>query len=316
MKIVVITMGISRMLKPLLESNFEVIGLVECPARKSPSRMSFCIMQWLSALRGTSLKLFAKKNRISYFKMDNSDYSLECWLKELSPDLIVVQSMSRLLKNEIINIPILGVINVHRSILPDYRGPNPLFWQYYDYVDYTGVTIHFIDKGEDTGDIILQKKIPFLKGVKSNKINDILLSDIAPKLLIEAISKIKSGTVERISQKRLKSPTKRARNLLESEHRTVINWCEWPVERVWHVLRGTEGWLNAIEQPKGLYEGQRWIFLDYKKNDEIEIDCKVAGVYKIRSNIYYVQCRDGIIFMKINFNVKNMLKTIYNKMAS
>lgn len=316
MKVVVITMGVSKILKPLLKSNVELIGLIECPPRKKNTKLASFIKQLLNSLRGKSLKLFAKKNNIPYFKMDEQDYSLEYWMKNLSPDLIIVQSMSRLLKDNIIKLPRLGVINVHRSILPEYRGPNPLFWQYYDYIDYIGVTIHFIDKGEDTGDIILQKKAPFIKGAKSEQVNDILLGDIAPKLLLEAISKIKSGTVERISQNGVDSKTKRARNLHLSEHCTVIDWNRWPVERVWHILRGTEGWLNAIEQPKGLYKGQRWHVLGFKKHNECEIKGSFGCLYKIHSNQYYVQCRDGLIYLKLNFNVMCVLKVIYNKVVA
>lgn len=94
--------------------------------------------------------------------MTSSSCELESWVKSLSPDLIVVYSMSQLLKENIYSIPRFGTINLHPSYLPEYRGPNPIFWMYYNMEKQGGVTVHYIDQGEDTGNIILQKRYVFL----------------------------------------------------------------------------------------------------------------------------------------------------------
>jgi len=75
------------------------------------------------------------------------------------PELLVVYGTS-ILQNQIIEIPKFGVLNAHHAILPDYKGNFVEFWQVYnrDY-DKVGITIHFIDAGVDTGDIIFQKKL-------------------------------------------------------------------------------------------------------------------------------------------------------------
>ncbi|WP_281085258.1 formyltransferase family protein, partial [Methanosarcina acetivorans] len=75
-------------------------------------------------------------------------------IRNLEPDLIVVFSMSHLLKENVFNVPSYGTVNIHYSYLPEYGGPNPLFWQYYDYILDPGVTLHYVDKGEDTGNVI------------------------------------------------------------------------------------------------------------------------------------------------------------------
>lgn len=82
------------------------------------------------------------------------------WLadfKKLQPDLIVSLSASRIFKKEIIELPTYGVINVHSAPLPKYRGLMPSFWQLYNGEEKGAVTIHWMEKGIDSGDIILQR---------------------------------------------------------------------------------------------------------------------------------------------------------------
>ncbi|WP_394339091.1 formyltransferase family protein [Methanosarcina sp. UBA289] len=74
-----------------------------------------------------------------YYLRKGENENLEKWMKNLQPDLIVY-SMSHLLKENIFSIPKFGTINIHYSHLPEYRGPAPLFWEYYDYVLNPGVT--------------------------------------------------------------------------------------------------------------------------------------------------------------------------------
>ncbi|MGI6455390.1 MAG: formyltransferase family protein [bacterium] len=84
---------------------------------------------------------------------------LERWVREKNPDFICVKSMSQLLKENIFSIPKYGTINLHPSILPNYRGPNPLFWTMFNQECESGMTVHYINKGEDTGDILRQYTI-------------------------------------------------------------------------------------------------------------------------------------------------------------
>lgn len=74
------------------------------------------------------------------------------------PDLIAVFGTS-ILKQPILSIPKMGCLNAHTSILPEYRGTRPEFWQcYHTDFSHAGITIHFIDRGVDTGDVVFQKK--------------------------------------------------------------------------------------------------------------------------------------------------------------
>jgi methionyl-tRNA formyltransferase len=78
-------------------------------------------------------------------------------LRTISPDVIFVVAFQQLLKPAVIAVPRLGCINVHPSLLPQYRGPAPYYWAQRNRERVTGVTIHYVDEGIDTGDIITQE---------------------------------------------------------------------------------------------------------------------------------------------------------------
>ncbi|WP_354011347.1 methionyl-tRNA formyltransferase [Endozoicomonas lisbonensis] len=232
-------------------------------------------------------------------------------MDEKNPDLIIVYSMSQLLKKTTLEIPRLGVVNIHPSYLPYYKGANPWFWQYYDMLEEFGVTLHYIDEGMDTGDIIYQEKYPVPLGMKSPEMHDHAIGDIAVRMLYRLIEKISLGhELQRTKQPITK--LKIARNIKPEEHSQIVSWYEWEITRVWHLLRGTESWLNSIPQPRWLYSGQRWEILDYHKCDTS--DYKVGKIYKKNSK-YFLVCKDGIINLKVSLKMKNTLIYILIKLG-
>lgn len=309
MKIILITSGISRIVDPILSSNHNVIGIIESAPRikkrgvkKQIIDIAFSVYHLLK--EPVSLKKFADNKKVPYYYMENGcDEQLENWIKELNPDIIVVCSMSQLLKENIFNLPRYGTINLHPSLLPKYRGPNPDFWMYYNMDLNPGVTVHYIDKGEDTGDIIYQASYEIPLGIRSPDMLDIGIKEFGVPLILKALDSIAAGRAPRIVQPR-ESSTVRARNIKIEEYVNIIDWDKWSIEHIWHVLRGTESWLNAFEQPAGVYKGQRWIILDFEK-------CKMIGyvigkVYKEKSK-YFVVCSDGKIYLNVCFSLKKMI---------
>ncbi|HYO91235.1 MAG TPA: methionyl-tRNA formyltransferase, partial [Pyrinomonadaceae bacterium] len=81
-------------------------------------------------------------------------------VRELSPDLILVNSYSMLLRDEVLAVPPFGAVNVHGALLPQYRGSNPMQWALINNETETGVTMHYMDSNFDTGDIIAQRRVP------------------------------------------------------------------------------------------------------------------------------------------------------------
>jgi methionyl-tRNA formyltransferase len=304
----IITMGLSRIVEPIV-SKYNVVGIIECAPRKKDIIESNIIYKFLRFFytilkkETQTLKSFTKDKDIPYYYMDNgSDMSLENWVKNINPDVITVHSMSQLLKENIFNIPKYGTINLHPALLPSYRGPFPDFWMYYDSIKKGGVTVHYIDQGEDTGDIIYQEEYDIPLGMKSPDMLDKSVGEIGIKLLLKALDNI--GNLPKITQTK-NSPTQKARNIKETEHKNLIDWQNWKIERIYHLLCGTELWLNALEQPKGIYKGQRWIIVGFDKCS-IKKEYIISKIYK-ENNRYFVVCKDGKIYLKVKFSLKNFI---------
>jgi methionyl-tRNA formyltransferase len=309
-RVLLITQGISRLVNPLFSTRHDIVGVVESMPRgfdenkKSSLLLNFLKLVYLSVKgRSINLRSFCEKNNVPYnYISKGRDKEIFNWVKNLNPDLIVVLSMSQLIKKELINLPRFGVINMHPSYLPEYRGANPDFWQYYNMEMNPGVTIHYIDEGEDTGDIIYQKRVHIPLGTKSPERLDKLVTETGVPLMLKAIDAIENNTAPRIPQLSL-SPTERSRNLKLEEHKSIIDWERWPIERVWHVLRGTELWLNAFEQPKGFYKGQRWVVGDFERS----VNGNKPGSIVSYKGKTAVSTPEGYIFISKNFNFKKLI---------
>jgi len=103
----------------------------------------------------SAVKEFALENEISYIQPSSlKDESVYNKLKEIDPDLIVVVAYGKIIPKNIIDLPKLGIINVHSSILPKYRGASPIHRALINGDDKTGVSIMFINEGLDTGDVL------------------------------------------------------------------------------------------------------------------------------------------------------------------
>jgi methionyl-tRNA formyltransferase len=81
-------------------------------------------------------------------------------LSKVDPDLMIVHAYMHRLPADLFQIPRLGCINIHTSLLPKYRGPSPVYWALRNREPYTGLTSHYMDEGLDTGDIIHQVRFP------------------------------------------------------------------------------------------------------------------------------------------------------------
>ena len=297
-KIVIISQGISPVVKALVESSHHVEGIIECAPRGFKTNVTTFLVKFLKDIFSVkALKNYARKNRVNYFFMNNGcDDSLETWVTQLKPDLIVVYSMSQLLKENIYGIPVMGTINLHPSYLPYYRGPNPWFWMYYYMEEQGGITIHYIDQGEDTGDILAQRKFQIPLGAKLSDVYELAIAHVGVELLLDVIERI--DQISPVKQS-TESPTRRAKNISEGKHKSIIKWDSWDVKRVWHVLRGTESWLNAIPQPGGIYVGHRWI-IDEFEISEPEIN-HTPGVVYTEKGRQFVSCKNGRVYLKIDF---------------
>lgn len=120
-------------------------------------------------------------------------------LKEMSPDVIVVIAFGQILSKEILDLPKYGCINVHASLLPEYRGAAPIQWAVIDGKKESGVTTMYMEEGLDTGDIIDKKVIELDKKETGGSLFD-RLSLIGGDLILETLKHLEDGTAKRIPQ--------------------------------------------------------------------------------------------------------------------
>ena len=173
----------AKTLEHLINNNINVVGVV---VSKNDN-------DWY---RGVD-EIAYKFNLNLYEEKNINDQNFLNKIKSLNLDLIVCVNFDQILKKDIINLPTIGCINTHASLLPKYRGRAPLNWAMINGEKYSGVTVHFIDEGIDTGDIILQEKI---KIDEDDYICDLLnkVKNIYPKIVLNAIRALESNNINLI----------------------------------------------------------------------------------------------------------------------
>ena len=117
-------------------------------------------------------------------------------LKNMSPDLIFVCTLSEIVSPEILALPPLGVINIHAGLLPQYRGPASNFWVLYNRERKTGVTFHYMSDKPDRGDIIAQRELE-IEITDTEESLDRKLSLLGAEEICPLAQKIENGTIER-----------------------------------------------------------------------------------------------------------------------
>jgi methionyl-tRNA formyltransferase len=120
-------------------------------------------------------------------------------ITQLQPDLILVSCYARKLPQAILDIPVLGSFNLHPSLLPAYRGPVPVFWQFHDGVAEFGVTLHRMTEIMDAGDIVAQRTVMMPDGVTQERAHQ-LLAEAYVELLSAFLSAVSNGSLSTCEQ--------------------------------------------------------------------------------------------------------------------
>ena len=149
-------------------------------------------------LTPSPVKSLATLNGIEVFTPDKirEDYDI---IRKLEPDLIVTCAYGQILPEELLNIPKIASINVHASLLPKYRGGAPIQRAIMNGDEETGITIMYMDKGMDSGDIIKKEAIKIDINDNIETLGD-KLSTLGSKLLLEVLPSIVNKTNDRIKQ--------------------------------------------------------------------------------------------------------------------
>lgn len=166
-------------------------------------------------------------------------------LRKLAPDVIVVVAFGQLIPPEILEIPPYGCINVHASLLPLYRGASPIQQAIIDGCTETGVTTMLLDEGWDTGDILLQVRVPIASTDTAGDLHD-KLADRGAKLLLETLEGLEAGTIVPTPQ----DDSKATYAYKLKKDAGQIRW-EAPVSAIVNLVRGVNPWPGAYTTHAG-----------------------------------------------------------------
>lgn len=145
------------------------------------------------------VKVFAQNHNIPVYQYDKIRLEGVQDLKALAPDLMVTCAFGQILSQEIIDIPKLGVINIHASLLPKYRGASPIHYAILNGEKTTGITIMKTDIGIDTGDIIYQQSIDIKENETCGELFE-RLSVLGAECIEKTLPDVIAGTVSYAKQ--------------------------------------------------------------------------------------------------------------------
>lgn len=157
------------------------------------------------------VKEYAVKYDVPIFQFDKISRDGVETLKALEPDLMVTASFGQILSQEVIDIPQYGIINVHASLLPHYRGASPIQTAILNGDKVTGVTIMQTSAGLDTGDIIKFKEVEILPNETAGELSA-RLANVGAELLMEVIDDFECGQVESYPQPHIEAKVTRRIN--------------------------------------------------------------------------------------------------------
>ena len=205
-------------------------------------------------------------------------------LKSYNPDVIVVVAFGRILPQTVLELPPYGCVNVHGSLLPEYRGAAPIQRAVLDGRKETGVTTMRMDIGMDTGDMLMQATLPITDEDTTGTMFD-KLAELGGKVLIDTLAGLENGTVVPVKQDDSKA-THAARILKEDE---VIRW-EDSAEKIFCQIRG----LSPAPGAYTWWNGERLKLWKARINDK-ETGKAPGTVVEISKNALNVQTGKGCL---------------------
>jgi methionyl-tRNA formyltransferase len=218
----------------LLAAGENVVGLVTQPDRDTGNKRGS------TRQAGKGMKTIAAERGIPVIQPEyiNTPEGVAA-LQAMRPELMVVAAYGQILSNEVITTPTVGIINVHASLLPKYRGAAPVAYAILNGETTTGVTIIKVTPGLDSGDMILQEALDILPDDTTGSL-EARLADVGAKLAAEAVRLYKAGPVEGKKQ----DPALVTKAPKIKKERGLIDWNQ-PAEVIENHIRAMQPWPTA-----------------------------------------------------------------------
>ncbi len=239
-------------------------------------------------LVNTPVKQFALDNGIEkiYQPEKIKDEDFVKVLKDLNADLFVVVAYGQLLSEQVLNIPKYGCINVHGSLLPKYRGAAPIQWAIINGEEKTGVTIQYMEKGMDSGDMILKEEIIIEKTETYKTLYD-KMSIVGADALIKAIELIETGNVNAEKQNHDEA-TYAPMIYKEMGH---INWNNSSKDII-NLIRG----MNPIPMAYSIYKDE--VFKISEAEEVLGYSGNIGEIVDLQKDGFIVKTKDSAIIIK------------------
>ncbi len=281
-------------LAKLVDTGYDVVGVVTAPDRPAGRGMK---------LQESAVKQFSLERGLTILQPVNlKDPRFLEELRALDANLQIVVAF-RMLPKQVWQMPAYGTFNLHASLLPDYRGAAPINWALINGETETGATTFFIDEKIDTGEIIVQKKLPIGAEETAGMLHDRLMF-LGADLVIETVDLIENDTVQRKKQEQ-KDPIKPAHKIYREN--CEIDW-ERPIQDVHNLIRGLSPYPAAWTTL--LNEGKRVHLKIYSAAMEHTAHDFLNGDLIIDKKEMKVAVKEGFItLLEIQFPGKRKMKT-------
>lgn len=276
-------------LEAVHNAGYNILGVVTNPDRPKGRGMK---------LVASPVKEFAIEKNLEIFqpeKVRKNEEFIE-QIKNLNPDVICVVAYGKILPKEILDIPRLGCINVHGSLLPKYRGAAPIQWAVLNGDKTTGVTTMYMDVGMDTGDMILKQEIEIGENETTGELWD-RLSKIGGELLVETLKQIENGTAPREKQGDDFSVAP-----MLSKDMAKIDWENKTAQEIKNLVRG----LNPIMGAYTFLNGSKIKF--WKVDVANSIDFDVDKIKSLKNGSVLISDQKQGLFIKTKQGILSVLE--------
>lgn len=283
-----------KSLQALWSSGFEIEAVVTNPDKPQGRGMK---------LVSSPVKKFAEEKNIKIFQplkvRKNSEFIDE--IKKINPDVICVVAYGKILPKELLDIPRLGCINVHGSLLPKYRGAAPIQWAVLNGDKKTGITTMYMNEGMDTGDMILKEEVEIGNNETTGELWE-RLSNVGASLLVKTLKLIEQGEAPREKQ----GEEFTLAPMLDKEM-AKIDWQNKTAEEIKNLVRG----LNPILGAYSFINNKKIKFWKVENISDIELENEFPEIkeyqYKMKDivpgtvlfsddkNGLYIKANSGII---------------------
>jgi methionyl-tRNA formyltransferase len=287
-------------LNALVNTGYHIVGVVTAPDKPSGRGMQ---------VSESAVKKYALEKDLKILqpeKLKNPEFVYE--LKSLNADIQVVVAF-RMLPEIVWNMPPMGTINVHASLLPQYRGAAPINWAIINGENETGITTFKLQHEIDTGNILLQEKISIGENETAGELHD-KLKILGAKLIVKTIQQIESGNIVEQPQFTIQhSPftIKHAPKIFTETCK--IDWNK-NAEDIYNLIRGLSPYPCAFtylnEKMLKIYFGEKELCTQHFTNGSVHTDRK--KYLKFACPDGFIHCTDIQLQGKKRMNIEDFLR--------